>query len=373
MRREPFSAGRLLQGLMGATLLTATACAPAGPPSAAPAAKPTTVAELAQYSGADRQQLLEAGARQEGKVLWYTSLIVDQLVRPIKQGFEKKYPFVTMEFFRANGPELIQRITTEYRAGRYDLDIVNGLDAVAVLKQAGIMQAFISPELATYAPNLKDPDGMWGSTYTTYHVFGYNTRLVPEAEAPRTYEDLLNPKWKGKLIWATSPSTGGPMFVGNVLKIMGEQKGKDYLNRLAQVGVRNSEASTRAILDQVIGGDFSVNVVSSLHHAVISKAQGAPVSWTEPEPIGAISDSGGLVKNAPHPHAALLLLDFLFSEEGQKLVVDSGYAPSRPGLTAKDPALLPVARGVKVNFSSGEELVRVGNEWQKLFEELFVH
>ncbi len=342
------------------------------PPTVAGTARPATVAEVALYSASDRQAILEEGARKEGQLFWYTTNVVDQIARPLQEGFQKKYPFVKFDLFRANGTDLEQRIRTEYGAGRYDVDVVNALDAVASLKASGHLQAFYSPELSNHPPEYVDPDKYWGGNYTTFQVLGYNTQLVRDTDVPSSYESLLDPKWKGKLIWSTSPSTGGPMFVGNTLRVMGQQQGMDYLKKLAQVGVANTDASTRAVLDQVISGDFAVNVVTSLHHAFISRSQGAPVTWSEPAPIYGIFDQAGLPKNAPHPHAALLFLDYMFSAAGQQVYVNAYYSPNRSGVAPKDPALQPPTRGVKVNLVNGEVLLQNGKEWTKIYRDLFL-
>lgn len=389
-----------LTGVLAAALLLVAACAPAAPsptvpppkpaatlapaeqPATAaaakgeaapkPVAKPATPAEIALYRGPDRQQLLEEGARKEGNLLWYTTYIVDQLVRPILDGFKKKYPEIQVEFFRANTPELVQRMFNEYKAGRYDVDVLNGINTVQIVKQAGLALPFSSPGVERYTPDLKDREGMWAATVQYFNVTAYNTRLVPAGEAPRTYEDLLDPRWKGKLIWSTSIGSGAPVFVGHILQTMGKEKGTDYLKKLAQVGVRNSEASARAILDQVIGGEFGVSLQAFLHHALISAKQGAPVAWVEQEPVLGTFDSMGLARNPPHPHAAMLFLDYIFSEEGQKLMAAADYAPGRPDVQARDMQLKPPARGVKTSFMNPEDMVREQDNWQKLFEQLFV-
>jgi iron(III) transport system substrate-binding protein len=213
---------------------------------------------------------------------------------------------------------------------------------------------------------------MWAATGAYFNVTGYNSNLVPNAEAPKTYEDLLDPKWSGKMIWSNSIGSGAPVFVGHILRTMGPEKGREYLEKLGQVGVRSTEASSRAVLDQVIGGEFGIEPHAFLHHALISQKAGAPVAWTEPQPLAGTFPSTGIAKNAPHPHAALLFTDFLLSEDAQKVLVDAYYAPSRTGMTPRDPALAPASRGVKVSYMNPDAIVKEQDSWQKLYEEIFV-
>src|SRR6185436_4151463 len=121
-----------------------------------------TVDEIALYNKPDRQKMLVEGAKKEGKVSWYTSLIVDQVVRPIKEAFEKEYPFLQVEYFRGNSERLVQKMFAEYQAKRYEVDIVDGTVTAPMVKKGGYLQRFYSPYLAEYPAELKDPQGYWG-------------------------------------------------------------------------------------------------------------------------------------------------------------------------------------------------------------------
>jgi iron(III) transport system substrate-binding protein len=357
--------------LLVAAMVLAGCGGSAAPAAGSSAAKPSA-SSLALYEGPDRTRMLEEGARKEGKLMWYTGLIVDQLAQPLFQAFQKKYPYVQVEYYRGGSPEIIQRVGNEYKVGQHNVDVIDGSDTVAQLKTQGLMGAFTSPGIDQYPQEFRDPDRMWGGLYSTYFVFGYNTKLVPSAQAPKTYADLLDPRWRGKLSWSTQPTTGAPMFVGNALRTMGQQDGMEYLRKLAQNSVSSTDASTRAVLDQVIGGEFSLNLVTALNHALISKQAGAPVDWVEPSPIYGWFTVMGMAKEPPHPNAALLFLDFIFSQEGQQTLANADYAPLRTDVSAKDPALQPLNRGVKVNFFTSETMVKEGPMWQKTYRDLFV-
>src|SRR4030095_11072170 len=132
-----------------------------------------SVEEVALYNKPDRQKVLLDGSKKEDKVSWYTSLIVDQVVRPVKDAFEKEYPFLQIEFFRANADRLAQRVLAEHQAKRYEVDVASGSAAATMLQRAGLMQRFYSPPIAEYPRELKDPKGFWGSTNVYFMTLGY--------------------------------------------------------------------------------------------------------------------------------------------------------------------------------------------------------
>jgi len=159
-----------------------------------------TVEDVALMKSAERQKILVEGAKKEGKVSFYTGLIVDQVVRPLKEGFEKEYPFLQVDFFRGNSENIARRVLAEYQAKRYDVDVVSGSAATSMVQRAGFMQRFYSPHLAEYPAELKDSKGFWGSTNVYFMTLGYNTRNVRANELPKSYEDLLNPHWKSQMM-----------------------------------------------------------------------------------------------------------------------------------------------------------------------------
>src|ERR1044071_8833829 len=146
-----------------------------------------TVEEIALMNRADRQKILVEGAKKEGKISWYTTLIVDQVVRPVKEAFEKEYPFIQIEFFRGNAERLVQKMFAEYQAKRYEVDIIDGTVSPTMVRRANLLQRFYSPALADYPPELKDAQGYWGSTNLYFFATGYNTRMVKPNEVPKTY------------------------------------------------------------------------------------------------------------------------------------------------------------------------------------------
>jgi len=331
-----------------------------------------SIEDVAMMKGADRQKILVEGARKEGKLMWYTTLIVDQVVRPVKEAFEKEYPFIQVEFYRGNSENVVRRIITEYQAKRYDVDLVDGTVSPVMIKRAGFLQRFYSPYFAEYPAELKDFQGFWGSTNLYFLTPGYNTRMVKANELPKTYEDLLNPRWKGQMMWSTSRGSGAPMFLGNVLMSMGPEAGKAYLQKLKGQNIAKSTASNRQILDLTVAGEYPIALHIFNHHAYISKTAGAPVDWYAIEPVTATIQTIALAKNTPHPHASMLLLDFVLSEKGQKVFQQSNYLPSHPKVPAKQADLKPGARFKKAVYMTPDIQFDKGNEWVDYFQNQFL-
>ena len=336
-------------------------------------ARAATVEEVALMNRADRQKLLVEGARKEGKVSWYTTLIVDQVVRPVKEAFEKEYPFIQVEFFRGNTERIVQKMIAEYQAKRYEADLIDGTVSPTMVRRAGLLQRFSSPLFAEYPAELKDAQGFWGATNLYFFATGYNTRMVKANEVPKTYEDLLNPRWKGQMMWSTSRGSGAPMFVGTILSTMGNEAGKAYLQKLKQQNIAKTSASNRQVLDLTIAGEYPLALQMFNHHAYISKAVGAPVDWIAHEPATATINNIGLGKYASHPHAAMLLIDFILSEKGQRVYQQSNYLPAHPKVPAKQVDLKPGGgRFKRAFYINPDQQYDKGNDWTEYFETLFM-
>ena len=336
-------------------------------------ARAASVEDVSMMRSAERQKLLVEGAKKEGKVTWYTTLIVDQVVRPIKEAFEKEYPFVQLEYYRGNSENVVQRVIAEYQAKRFAVDIVDGSSSPTMLRRAGLMQRFFSPYLAEYPPELKDSQGFWGVANLYFFALGYNTRMVKASEVPKTYEDLLNPRWKGQMMWSTARGAGAPLFIGSILQTMGQEAGKAYLQKLKTQNIAKTTASNRQVLDLVIAGEFPIGLQIFAHHPVISKNLGAPTDWQPLEPLPATIHTIGLTKNSPHPHATMLLIDFLLSKRGQKVIQLSSYLPAHPEMPALQADLKPGGgRYKRVNYFNPDVLYDKNNEWTEYFQNQFL-
>jgi len=250
-------------------------------------------------------------------------------------------------------------------------DVFDGISNMVPLKRAGILAPYVPTAADQYPTEMKDKDGYWIAILLYVFSPGVNTALIAKEQAPKTYQDLLEPKWKGKMAWNPGSIAGAIGFVGNIVMSMGENRGTEYLKALAAQRISNIEASSRAILDQVIAGEFPMGLMMFNHHAVISAQKGAPTDWLTMEPVPVAFDAVGILKDAPHPNAARLLVDFLTSEEGQKVLQKADYLPAMPSVPAMKVGLRPEDGGFKATFLRPDEIYDRIPQWIKTIGDLF--
>src|SRR5262245_40090085 len=234
------------------------------------------VSSLTASAACAADAALIAAAKKEDEVNWYSTQIVSQLVRPVTVAFEKKYG-VKVRYTRANATEVAVKILNESRAGRVQSDLFDGTTTVVPLKKEGFVLQWLPDAAKDYPAELKDPQGYWIANNLFVITPAFNTSLVPRGSEPKTYRDLLDPKWRGKMAWngfPTSSGVGG--FVGTVLSEMGREQGIAYLRELSKQNVANLRGSAREVLDQVIAGEYAIALQIFNHHAVISAKKGAP-------------------------------------------------------------------------------------------------
>jgi iron(III) transport system substrate-binding protein len=316
------------------------------------------------------QAMIDA-AKKEGSVVWYTTQIIDQFARPAAQAFEKKYG-VKVSYVRANSNEVALRVMNEAKAGKMQADVFDGTGAAASLKKEGVVAKFVPENAGRFPKQYVDSQGFWVATNLYVLTPGYNTELIPKGTQPKTFQDLLDPKYKGKIAWNSTPSSSaGPGFVGLVLESMGEEKGMAYLRELAKQQPAGLAVAARQVLDQVIAGEYAIALNIFNNHAVISAAKGAPVDWIPMDPALGVLSVISVTKDAPHPNAGKLFLEFLMSEEGQKLYRDAEYLPVDPDVPPKDLALRP--DGVKFHaiYKTPEEIERDMPRWNEVFKSIF--
>lgn len=326
--------------LLVVAILTLASASCAGTGSSGPTAGRATVkesheltnSEIANLKGPARQNLLLEGAKKEGALLWYTQLIEDQAVRPIVAGFTQKYPFIKLDYVRSGGAQLLQRLINEAQAGKTIADVYDGTVAGGAAKQAGLAEPFTFAEEDSLAKKYVDPDHMWVAFTVYFNGLAYNTNVVPADQAPKTYQDLLDPRWKGKIAWTSDPGNGAPVLITALRQAWGEQKTIDYLKKLSEQKVTDTQESVRALLDTTISGENPISLNIMLHHVVISLGKKAPVGYRALPPVPSQAPTVILVKNAPHPYSAMLFIDYLLSEEGQAVLSKANYPPVNPKL-----------------------------------------
>ncbi|HEX7232685.1 MAG TPA: extracellular solute-binding protein [Candidatus Binatia bacterium] len=301
-------------------------------------------------------------AKQEGRLVFYTSWGPGDAEYVVK-AFEKKYAPLRVETVRASSERTLTRLLNEQRANTFlgDVVAVSGLQS-GILKVKGALDRYQSPEAANFPADWRDPDGYGTGLHQTIYVIGYNSRLVAADAAPKGYEDLLQPRWKGQLGWDPEEY----YLFGALLKARGKEKGLDYWRRLAAQQVNFRKGYT-LISELVSAGEFPVAVSLYQHRVDEYDEKGAPLHWVAPNPlVGGDPNKISLLKNAPRPNAAKLFIDFMLSAEGQKLLQDKGRSPGRIGIGPKNPRL----KGAKL-FTlhiNAEEYEELGKEFNRIFK-----
>ncbi len=341
---------------------------------AATAAQALTNQEIFNYRGPDRQKLLEEGARREGTVVLYSAMIVNQAQRPLAEAFRKKYPYIDIKYWRGDDNQIVAKVTAESRANSFVVDVVEGSGASGNMAASGISLPFWSQYSEVLPAEAKSPKGLWATTRYRYIGLGYNTKLVKKEDAPKSYDDLLDPKWKGKMSWAIGSDASGAMIVITSLRTAwGDQKAEDYLTKLAKQDVAPRAMSNRAVVDRMIEGEFQIGIGISAHHPIISARKGAPSDTVMLDPTPALNDTVQVVGGSKHPHAAMLLVDFILSPEAQTLLQEAEYFPSNPNVEPADTLkrIVPRNSGVPAVVITPELLLRETAPSAKMFEKLF--
>ena len=331
-----------------------------------------TAAEVAGLTGPDRQKILEDGARKEGELLWVGSFN-EENAKPILDGFKARYPYITVNRVRTDSVKALQRVLAEVRARTPRTDLITS-SSVLELGQADAVQAFKSPVLDLYPPSTRDPEGKWAALYFTYVGFAaYNTDLVPDAQAPRAYDDLLDPKWKGQMVWSNGGSTGAPFFITFLRMQWGEDKALTYLEKLSKQSIVTRTSSGRTVLGMTVSGEHKIMIAPYLSHIAEGAKQKAPIAGVMVDPVPFSPSPFLMAKGAPHPHATMLLIDYLLDKEAQTVLRDARYYPAHPDVPPADELLpyLPKSKGLKGFLLDDAELSKMLPESQKIFSRLF--
>ena len=336
------------------------------PAFAAPAASP---AQIAAYKGSDRQRFLEEGAKKEGKATLYTSGIIKAGTGKWMDDFQKKYPFVKIEYWRGGGFDVPARVIEEYKANRFVVDIFElNAGQLQSLKTRNMLVPFWSPELAAYPNDAKlapIKDLVYGLVVReSYHGIGFNTDMIAKNEAPKNFEDLLNPKWRGKMA-LTSEGGAGILFIGNALTT---GMGTAYLEKLARQNITLHAVSARALADLMITGEVPLSPTISNAHVSDSQAKGAPIDWIPLNPSVTRDGMVALAAKAPNPYTATLMLDFALTKPQQEMRTTFGYGVARGDV--QSPHTLPASiKRFYYGFDPNYEANYV--KWEKLLNQYF--
>jgi len=327
--------------------------------------RPLSLAELALYQGADREKILLEGARKEGQLTFYTSNT--WVAGPVSQAFEKKYPFIKANVWRSDSKALLKRLTEEVASGRFLADVVEtSPEYMALLQRNNMLREHFSPDLSAYddEAKIKGKTGVYAWTNREIYIsLGFNTQLIPPAEAPKSIKDLLDPRWKGKM--SIAGTTTGTRWIGAVLEMMGHE----FLLKLSEQDINVQNMSGAALAGLVASGEVPLSPTIFNSNIFTHKRKSAPVEWRAIDPVIAGVGTSALLMDPPHPHAALLFLDYLHSKEGQQVAMKGGLSSARNDIGSLEQKFKKVYIDSKY---TPEELDKKFTEWEALMRKLFI-
>lgn len=326
------------------------------------------LAHLTLAGSASGQDARVDAAKKEGKVVWYTSLALPSAEKVAKL-FEAAYPGIKVEVHRTGSQRILQRVMQELQANIKNVDVVHTSDAghFVLLKDKKLLAKYTPPGLDGFPAGFKDKDGYYYGLRATVNVIAYNTKIVAAAEAPKTWKELLDPKWKGKLVTAHPGYSG--VISTHVLALV-HLHGWDYFKQLAQ----NKVMLVQSAVDPagvVASGERPVAVNGGDYTFYQTKKKGNPVEIVYPkEGVPLVVSPTAITSFAPHPSAARLFTDFGFSREVQQVMADSeGLYTGHPDV--KYPADKPKLSDLKLLTADPEELEKRNEEIRKRFVEFF--
>ena len=316
--------------------------------------------ELLRYEGADRVAKALPAARKEGSLTLYTSFAEKDLP-PLLAAFEKRYG-IKVRLWRSASENVLQRKVAEAAAGRRDVDAVHtSAIEMEALYREGILQPVVPPHGAKLLEGALRPHRGWIATYLSFWVQAYNTRLVRKDELPRRYEELLDPKWKGKLgIEARVPD-----WYAALVTDMGEEKGIRFFRELVAKNGISVRGGHTLLNNLVIAGDVPLALTMYQYIVEGAKRKGAPVDWIVLDPAIGRMSGVGIARQAPHPNAALLFYEFMLSREAQQVLLSRDYVPTLASL----PSPLAQRRFKLIDPAAAMDQ---HDKWQKSFEDVIV-
>ena len=327
--------------------------------ASAAAVRAASIADLALDTSPGRAQRVLEGARKEGEVDVYTSLTANSAAK-VKADFEKRYG-VKVNLWRASSENIVQRVANEGRAGHPGFDVVetNGPE-MEEIQHEGLLQRVDSPLFVDLIPQALFPHREWVATRLNVFVQCYNTSLVKPAEVPRSFEDLLDPRWKGRLGIEANDADWFQAVVGE----MGEEKGLAYFRKLAATNGL-SVRKGHALLEQLVeSGDVALSLTCYSFKIDQDRRKGVPVDWTSIGPLIARPNGEGISRKAAHPHAAMLFYEYMIGE-AQPLLAKLHLAPVSRKVESN-------LRGRDVRFIDPAAVLRESGKWEDLYQRIIV-
>jgi len=316
-------------------------------------------ASLLQYQGADRDPKLLAAARKEGAITFYTTIAEKDLVTIVRP-FEKKYR-IKIDIWRAGTDKVLQRTLSEAAARRFEVDAIHfGSPEMEALHREKILQPVASPHFKELIPGAVPAHREWVATILSVWVQAYNTNLIKKEDLPRSYRDLLDPKWKGKLgieaknqewFWTVSEELGGDAGI------------KFFAELVARNGMSVRQGHS-LLTNMVASGEVPLALTVYNYLAEGAKQKGAPVDWFAIEPAVARSNAIGIARRAPHPNAALLFYDYMITE-AQKYFVSLDYVPTNASVSSP-------LRNLRFKLVDPVQVLDQMDKWTQLYQEVVI-
>ena len=321
-------------------------------------ASANNIAALAALTGAERQKRLAEGAKKEGVVSIYTSMPLDDMAA-LTSAFEAKYG-VKAKVWRSGSEKILQRGLLEAKANRFEVDVFEtNSPEMEVLSREKVLIAGNSPYLNELIPQAIPSHKEWIATRLNIFTCAYNTKLVKKEELPKTYQDLLDPKWKGKLSVEADDSD----WLAETVMKMGEEKGLALFREIARKNAVSVRKGHTLLSNLVASGEVPMALTVYNYKIEQMKNSGAPVDWFALDPTIARPNANGVARNAPHPHAALLFQDFELTE-GQVILGKRDFIPT----STKVPSTL---NKMPLTFANPKTTLDDGQKWNKIYDDIF--
>jgi len=317
---------------------------------------------LFDYSGPDRMQKIVAAAKKEGTLTIYTTF-AEKDQPALLEPFESKYG-VKVVVWRAGTDKVLQRTIAEARAKKNNVDVIHfGAPEMEALSREKILQAVNSPVQKDLQPGSVPQHREWVATLLSVWVQAYNTNLVRKQDLPRTYADLLDPRWKGKLgIEAKNED-----WFASVVDVMGGgEKGLQFFRDLVARNGLSPRTGHTLLNNMVIAGEVPLALDIYNYMPEQARRKGAPIGWFALEPAIARSNAIGIARRAPHPNAALLFYEYMLGEEGQRVLVRMDYVPSNTKVASP-------LKGVKILQTDAVRTLDESDKWKDLFEKIVLN
>jgi iron(III) transport system substrate-binding protein len=345
-------------GLLSFAFAGLLCLAPAAPALAqAPAADP--LAAVMKLQGEARMKALVEGARKEGELMVYHSTQTEDL-KPVFEAFTKKYGVKVREW-RSSSENIVQRVIRESRAGKQEVDFIeNNSPEMEALRREKMLRPMDSPHFADMRPGTLAAHHEYATSTLDVFVAAFNTERVKRSELPKTYQDLLDPKWKGRL----GIEAEDHAWFGTLMREMGDEKGEKLMGDIVAANGISVRKGHTLLANLVASGEIPLALTVYHYKPTQMKAKGGNIDWIALQPVVAQLHAVGVHAKAPHPYSAALLFDF-FLGEGQPLLAARNFLPSNSKIAS------PLGN-TPIRFIDSAEAIDRQDQWQKRFEETII-